>query len=359
MTQTTHSEFNRQTEALEVAKAFSEGIRGKTILVTGANTDGLGYATCEAFASQAPAHIIVASRTPAKIQACIDKLKAEYPNVDYRPLVVDLSSQKSVRKAAAEVLSWEDVPTIDIVMNSAGVMAIPERTLSEDGIEMHFATNHIGHFLLTCLLMPKLIKASEKNPKGATRIINVSSGSPQSANMRWSDMNFEKKNKDLPEDEQPNYELLERWGYKDLPEQKYVGLEGYNISKISNVLFGIEVNRRLYDKYGIFSIAVHPGVIFTELGRNFPPEVMSAMEKMLRSGQYPIKTLGQGAATGLVAALDPKLGPGGPKNGLENSGVLMQNCQITDDIRPASASNGAAARLWKLSEELVHEKFDW
>jgi NAD(P)-dependent dehydrogenase (short-subunit alcohol dehydrogenase family) len=98
--------------------------------------------------------------------------------VDYRTLKLDLSSQKAIREAASEVLSWIDIPTINILVNNAAVMNLPECTLTEDSLEMQFATNHIGHFLFTCLIMSKLIKAAEESSKGATRIINVSSLSP-------------------------------------------------------------------------------------------------------------------------------------------------------------------------------------
>jgi NAD(P)-dependent dehydrogenase (short-subunit alcohol dehydrogenase family) len=280
--------------------------------------------------------------------------------VDYRPLHVDLSSQKSVRAAAAELLSWADVPTLDIIINSAGVMGIPERTLSEDGIELHFATNHVGHWLLTCSLMPKLIAAASANPtKGATRVVNVSSGSPQGAGMRWSDINFDRPSKELPEAEQPNYAFVEAWSYTDVRDKAYVGLEGYNQSKVANVLFGIGANRRLYDKYGILTLAVHPGVIPTELTREFPPEVLKAVTAMAESGFYTYKTLGAGASTSLVAALDPKLGPGEVRDGKENYGAYLDDCQISDKARPGAVSSAEAEKLWKLSEELVKEKFEW
>ncbi|KAJ8122319.1 hypothetical protein ONZ43_g1460 [Nemania bipapillata] len=359
MPATTYPDFNDKTEALEVAKAFNYGIRGKTVLVTGGNPGGIGSSTCQAFASQSPAHLIIAGRTLSKIEKCIDLLKAEYPTVDYRPLIVDLSSQKSVKGAAANLLSWTDVPMINIIVNSAGVMGFTDRKLSEDGIEMHFATNHIGHWLLTCSLMPKLIKAAEANPKGATRVVNVSSASPKVASMRWSDINFEKLNKDLPEAEQPNYPFIERWGYKDVRNKSYVGLEGYNVSKIANVLFAVGANKRLYEKYGILTLALHPGVIPTELGRNFDPEILAAVEDMRNVGIYTYKTLGAGASTSLVAALDPKLGPGETKDGKENYGVYLDNCQISNEALPGSVSSAGGERLWQLSEELVGEKFEW
>ncbi|KAI0840506.1 putative short-chain dehydrogenase [Hypoxylon sp. FL0890] len=360
MTATTHPEFDHDSEALEVAKAFAERIWGKTILVTGANPKGIGFSTLQAFASQSPAHLILASRTPSKIQRTINTLKAQFPNVDYRPLTLDLSTQKTVRAAAAELLSWSDVPTVDIVVNNAAVMNLPERTINEDGLETQFATNHIGHFLFTCLIMPKLIKAAEGNPKGATRIINVTSLSPTMArDIRWSDITFAKKNKDLPENEQPNYAMLRMWGAVDPEEKSYLPLEGYNQSKVANVLFSIALNKRLYEKYGILSLACHPGIIETELSRDAPPSVIGAINRMKEQAIFRYKTLGAGAATSLVSALDPKLGLPEAKDGKENHGVYLIDCQISDKATHWATSSEGAERLWKFSEELVKEKFDW
>ncbi|KAI8963524.1 putative short-chain dehydrogenase [Daldinia sp. FL1419] len=359
MTTTTHPEFNDHTEALEVAKAFPERIRGKTILVTGVNVAGIGFTTVQAFASQSPAHIILASRTLSKIHECIDKLKAEFPNVDYRPLILDLSTQKTVRAAATELLSWSDIPTVDIVVNSAAISGIPERTINEDGIEIQFATNHVGHFLFTCLIMPKLLKAAEGNPKGATRIINVSSLSPVSARPRWSDVNFEKKSKELPEDEQPPYEMHRRWGLVEVEDKSYIPLEAYNQGKVANVLFSIALNKRLYEKYGILSISLHPGVISTELSRDATQSTRDLIDSWKKGGQIYFKTLGGGSATSLVAALDPKLGLPETKGDKENYGVYLIDCQVSDRANSYSTSSEGAERLWKLSEDLVKEKFTW
>ncbi|KFY12712.1 hypothetical protein V492_03705, partial [Pseudogymnoascus sp. VKM F-4246] len=271
-THTTHPEYSAQTSALTVASAFSTSIKGKTILITGVNKNGIGFATAEALASQSPSHLILAGRTPAKLTESIDALRASYPDVDYRALEVDLSRQTSVRAAATEVLGWSDIPELNIVINSAGVMFVPERTLSEEGIEMHFATNHIGHFLLTCLLMPKLIAAAKANPRGATRVVNVSSLSPTVSKMRWSDINFDVPNKNLPEVEQPNYDVLRMWATESPEEKSYVPVDAYSQSKVANVLFGIGLTARVFEKHGILSLGLHPGIIQTELGRTVASE---------------------------------------------------------------------------------------
>lgn len=250
---------------------------------------------------------------------------------------------------------------IDILINSAGVMGVQERTLTEDGIEMHFATNHIGHWLFTCLIMPKIIEASRHSPRGATRIVNVSSRSPQVSNIRWSDINFDKKNNDLPEEEQPSENIMKAWGYTDIGETSYIPLDGYNRSKVANVLFGIGANKRLYEKYGILSLAVHPGVISTELGRNFPPETLQAIKNMFKNGVWSYKSLGAGAATTLVAALDPKLGVGAgeTKDGSENWGAYLADCQISGGAAPLAVSSAEAEKLWSVSEKLVGQSFAW
>jgi NAD(P)-dependent dehydrogenase (short-subunit alcohol dehydrogenase family) len=301
----------------------------------------------------------MAGRNLSRIQESIDALKAHFPNVDYRPLQINLSSQESVRTAAAELLSWSNVPIVDILVNSAGIMNLPERTLSEDGIEMTFATNHIGHFLFTCLIMPKLIKAAEANPKGATRIVNVSALNATVSSMRWSDINFEKRNRDLPATERPNYEVQKMWGSTDVENKSYTPIEAYNQSKVANVLFGIAANKRLYDKHGILSLALHPGIIETELARNFAPETSAALEAMKEKGIVSFRTLGAGASTSLVAALDPRLGGGETKDGKENYGAFLVDCQISDKAHPLAVLSDEAEKLWKLSEELVKEKFTW
>ncbi|KAI0881980.1 putative short-chain dehydrogenase [Annulohypoxylon maeteangense] len=358
MTATTHN-FDQSTDALEVAKAFAERVHGKTIIVTGVNLKGIGFTTAQAFASQSPAHLILAGRNPAKIEEAISALKSEFPDVDYRSIKLDLSTQRTVRAAAAELLSWSDVPTVDIVVNSAAVMNLPERIINEDGLEMQFATNYIGHFLFSCLIMPKLIKAAQNNPKGATRIVNVVSLSPTMAQMRWSDLNQLKINKDLPEAEQPNYTTHRAWGETNPEEKSYLPLEGYNQSKVALLLFSIALSKRLYEKYGILSVAPHPGIIDTELSRDAPEYVMEAIKGMMEKRVFTAKTLGQGSATSLVSALDPKLGLPEEKDGKENYGAFLLDCQISNLPLPSTLSSEGAERLWTMSEELVKEKFSW
>lgn len=356
MTATTHLSYDEKTEALEVAKAFSTAIKGKTVLVTGVNLQGVGFTTAQAFASQSPAHLIIAGRSAPKLQDCIDRLKKQYPHVDYRILILELSSQKAVRKAAGEVLLWGDIPTIDILVNNAGIMKMGalERELNEDGLEMHFATNHVGHFLFTNLIMPKLLKAAEMNVKGSTRIVNVSSGAAESGGIRWSDLNLDRKSKELPMEEQPLYSICERWGVLDAPNMSYVPLIAYVQSKAANVLFGISLTERLYNSHGILSLSVHPGVVATELGRYNSQQQIDSIHRRAKAGRFHFKTQGAGASTSLVAATDPKLGPS-KANG---HGAYIKNCQIAD-AHPRAQSRSEAQKLWELSEGLVNQTFSY
>lgn len=285
--------------------------------------------------------------------------------MDYRPLQLDLSNLDSVRAAAATLNSWTDVPAVDILINTAGVMGIQQRTLTKEGVELHLATNHLGHWLFTCLVAPKLIRAAETttspNNKGAARIVNVSSRSPRVSTMRWSDMAFDVKNRDLPAAEQPDYQFLAAWGFPDAADAAYVPVDAYGRSKVANILFGIGANARLFEKHGVLSVGVHPGVISTELGRNFPRETLDRIEAMVQRGVFKYKTLGAGAATSLVAALDPRLaeGVGEAKDGSENWGAYMEDCQPCGEARPLAVSSSEAERLWEFSERVTGERFSW
>ena len=209
MTTTTHADYDATTPAADVAAAFPKNIEGRTILITGVNRNGIGFSTAEAFASQSPRCLILAGRTPSKIEECAKHLSATYPNIEVKTLELDLSSQASVRSSASTLLSWQDVPRIDLLINNAGIMNLPTLQHTPEGIEMQFGTNHIGHFLFTNLIISKIIAAAKANPtKGATRIINVSSRGVGYGPVRWSDLTFEKPNETLPESEQPNCKPL-------------------------------------------------------------------------------------------------------------------------------------------------------
>lgn len=257
------------------------------VLITGVSPNGLGEAMVLALASQAPSSLILTARTPEKADSVAQKVKAAHPAVNTQILKLDLSSQKSVREAAADLL--KTTKKVDVLINNAGVMALPERTLSEDGIEMHFATNFLGHFLFTNLILSTLADNG--------RIINITSGGYTVTPIRFSDVNFDGTNS-LPTSEQPNYEVAAQLGLTDLDRTLgYVPFLAYLHSNTANMLFTTSLAEKL-KKSGVQSFSAAPGVVVTELQRHvggFRNPVM----------QY--KNASQGAARFLVATLDPGL----------------------------------------------------
>ncbi|EEH46620.2 uncharacterized protein PADG_02718 [Paracoccidioides brasiliensis Pb18] len=364
---TSHSKFGAQTTATEVTKAFSDQIKGLTVLITGANPNGIGGSTAMTIAQHAPACIIITGRTQEKLDAMVKDLNTSFPEVQVVPAIVDLSSQRSVREAAAEIS--KAVEAIDVVINNAGVMAIPEREISEDGFEMHLATNHIGNFLLTNLLMDKIRLAAIKRP-GVTRIVNVSSVGFDLSAFRFQDYNFD--GHPVGEDEVGLPGPLVAYSLPTERVDHYMSLIAYGQSKTANVLFITYLAKHLAG-YGISSFVIHPGAIQTELGRHLTPTTLAEIASAIPGW----KTRDQGAATSVVAAFDPALkGTHSWIHGLidslplkfeeeerfvirraiDHSGAYLIDCQISS--APAYATDPEKAeKLWKLTESFVGQEF--
>ncbi|PLB51990.1 NAD(P)-binding protein [Aspergillus steynii IBT 23096] len=352
--------FGPLTSAVEITAAFPDAVNGKNIIVTGVSPNSLGLATATAFASQSPASLIVTGRSVEKVQASIESLKASHPNVKYHALIMDLASQTSVRAAATKISDDGTIPTIDILVNNAGVMAIPTLTLSEDSIETTFATNHIGHFLFTNLILPKMIKASQTSSH-PTRIVNVSSYGHQFSPVRFSDINFRKLPTELPEDERPDLQKTEFFTGSSHSEDTYYGFFSYAQSKTANVLFSVSLSQKLQAKYGISSFAVHPGAVDTNISRHATPsEIEQALKRASELGfDSAPKTPDQGANSSVLAAVDHGLPPVDISD-VEAKGVYLADCKVDDEKVAAFAKSAVfAERLWALSEELVQQKFDF
>lgn len=346
---TSNSEYNAHTTGYTVASAYADHVKDKIILITGANPGGIGQSTAVSLAQESPRLIIVAGRSSAKLAETEKDIKKTNPKVAVKQLILDLSSQESCRKAAQDILDAADVPQIDILINNAGVMDIAERTLSVDGIEMQFATNHVGHFLFTNLILPKILAAAETSPPGSTRIINLSSRAVMYGPVRFSDWNFTKREADIPEVEHMSKETRALWSrHEDVP---YLPQASYGQSKTANVLFSKELNKRLLGKRGILSIAVHPGGIKTNLDRHIDPEefwAVVAKFKEFAGPKFFMKDLHQGCSTTLVAALDPNI---------TQDDLFMADCQFADWAPVSSTSEDLSAHLWTLSEGLVRQQF--
>ena len=251
----THPEFNEQTTATEAVRGFRGTIRERTVLIVGVGPDSLGEALALAIATQDPALLILASRTRTKLEQVAEKIAPKNPTVKVQLVLVDLSSQTSVRQAANQIGQLTE--KIDVLVNNAATNPGTHQ-LTQDGIEMQFGTNHIGPFLLTNLLSPKLRNAAKASHRGSTRVVNVSSAGHRLSPIRFHDYNFE--GKEIPAEEKPPIRLPDA---AQTPEGSYNAFISYGQSKTANVLFSLYLSRCLSD-IGIRSFAVHPGCMTTK-----------------------------------------------------------------------------------------------
>ncbi|KAL2432263.1 hypothetical protein ABEF95_005126 [Exophiala dermatitidis] len=345
---TSNPQYGQETTATEVAKRFAHEIRGKTVVIVGVSPQSLGESMALALASQSPALLVLASRTRSKIEEVARKVTAANPSVRLEIVEIDLSSLESVRQAASTINGLVD--HIDILINNAAVV-MQAHAFTKDGLELQFGTNHIGPFLLTNMLLPKILQAaqrsSDRNQESRpTRIINVTSQGHVISPIRFSDPNFLKRPEDIPEAERPV--SLSPGGYRAFdpaPGETYVPFAAYGQSKTANILTALYLNRHLASR-GVRAIATHPGSIWTDLSRNLDATYTDFISK---TGGF-WKDLDQGSATMLVAALDPRLGSDKSKDV-----VYLSDCQVAEPAAHASDWN-AAERLWRLSEGIVGQK---
>jgi NAD(P)-dependent dehydrogenase (short-subunit alcohol dehydrogenase family) len=262
---------------------------------------------------------VLAGRNPQRLADAAASIRERVPGAVLELGPLDLTSLASVRGFAAWYAATHD--RLHLLINNAGVMYTPfEHTA--DGFELQFGTNHIGHFLLTCLLVPQLLA----DPP--SRVVNLSSGGHMGSDIVWDDVNFERR--------------------------EYNKFASYGQSKTANILFSVELDRRLGDR-GVHAYAVHPGLIHTELGRYMTKDDMDELIAMAKqrssSGLPPAKSLAQGAATTVYAATAAELDAQG--------GAYLSDCEVTDEHAPWARDPDAAARLWTLTEDLIGEQFDW
>ena len=293
---------------------------GRTAIVTGANS-GLGFRTAEALAG-AGASVVLACRDASRGGAALDRLKAAVPEaadrLSLRPL--DLADLDSVREFAELTTD-----PIDLLINNAGIMALPSRRTTAQGFEAQVGTNHLGHFALTGLLLPKLLE------RPASRVVTLSSSFHKMARLSHLD--------DLQS------------------ERKYSGWTTYGLSKLANVLFFTELDRRLRATGATtISVGAHPGYASTNLQISGPQTGGASPSARVMALVNPY--LGQsdtmGALPTLRAATAPDVEGGefyGPSRFAEMRGYPKR-------VKYSSAGgNGAAARkLWDESERLTGVK---
>ena len=295
------SRYGPKPTADEVVQDLAPHIRGKTILTTGVSPGGLGATFVEAVAHAAPKLLILAARSTDKAEATARQIAAVAPDVTTRVLRLDLASLKQVRAAAAEVLAYAE--SIDVLVNNAGVMAGPYRR-SDDGVEMQLAANHLGPFLFTNLVMPKLRAAG-----AGARVVMVSSDGYRLGHVRYYDWNFHVRG---PTD--PGTEVRSAGQCADRPMhdgESYNQWVAYGQSKTANLLFARALAARLA-RHGLLAYSLHPGVAKTNLSGGLGLADFEGLTALDRQLGMPIAWDGfdyvsqsQCAATHVVAAFSP------------------------------------------------------
>jgi NAD(P)-dependent dehydrogenase (short-subunit alcohol dehydrogenase family) len=290
---------------------------GRTFIVTGANS-GLGLAASGQLARRG-AHVIMAVRNEAKGRQAIADLADAQPGASLELRHLDLADLDSVR-AFADRIHADGVP-VDVLVNNAGVM-MPPRALSPQGHEIQFAGNHLGHFALTGLLLDILQTGNDP------RVVTVSSGLHRQGHIHFDDLTG---------------------------ARKYSPTAFYAQSKFANVLFGLELARRLRAAgSSMRSLLAHPGFAATNLQTSGPTGLLNLLGRL--GNRLLAQDVEMGALPQLYAATDPDAESGqfiGPDGPFENKGYPTT-------VRPvASAEDPATARrLWKLSEELTGVRYD-
>ena len=280
---------------------------GKTAIVTGANS-GIGYETAVALA-QKEATVILACRTLAKAEETKSKILQISPSAKLEPMEMDLAILASVKRFAQKFR--EQFDQLDLLINNAGIM-MPPYQVTEDGFENQLATNYIGHFALTGLLLPLLTQTP------ASRVVSLSSLAHRWADIQFDDLHFEK-------------------GYN---KQK-----AYGQSKRACLMFAYELQRRLTEAgHDTISLAAHPGVSKTNLDRYFPAIIRPLGTLFLQNQR-------KGALPTLFAATAKEL-KGGEYIGPDGFKEMRGHPKIVDSDEGSKDKN-LAERLWKVSEEMT------
>jgi len=290
-------------------------LNGKTALITGANS-GIGYQAAVELARHG-AHVVLACRNAAKGAGALARLLAEVPGGSAEVVSLDVSSIADVKRFAAEFLAGHR--SLDLLINNAGVMALPKRELTAEGFERQFATNHLGHFALDGLLMPALLAAP------APRVVTVASIAHRTGKIEFDNLQG---------------------------ERKYGPREAYNRTKLANILFARELERRARAAGSkLVSIPVHPGVSRTNIIENgmaptgLKAVVIGAVANLVMQSDQA------GALPTLYAATSPEA-KGGEYIGPD--GFLgVKGSPTVEKPKPQALDEAVGARLWAVSEQLT------
>lgn len=299
---------------------------GRIALITGGSS-GIGYQTALELARKG-ARVIIASDDIDKGIAAIKTIADEVPDADIGFEALDLSDLESVRLFAFRMKSM--ISSLDLLILNAGLASIPKRMESEDGLEMTFATNYLGHFTLTGLLFPLLLQVPD------SRVITVSSIDHRFAQIHFEDLQFRKK---------------------------YDATAAYAQSKLALLLFGLELHRRCREK-GLFlkSIPVHPGAVRTHIFDRGPERAGSYYNPEALLKRLSLKTIGQSAQRGAIPVLfaaSAKEARSGEYYGPDGFQELWGDHPSAAKLAVQATNLTAARRLWEISEKLSGINFDF
>lgn len=294
---------------------------GRAAVVTGANS-GLGEVTARELA-RAGASVVLACRDLDKGRSAAELMREHVPDAKVEVAALDLADRSSIRRFAKEIADRHD--RLDLLINNAGVMALPRR-ITADGFEMQFGTNHLGHFTLTGLLLPLLRSTTD------SRVVTVSSGLHKIGSINFADLNSEKS---------------------------YGKWRAYGQSKLANLLFTFELQRRL-DAAGAaapLSMAAHPGYAATNLQTSKSRELGKGLRSVVMefANEVFAQDVEHGALPSLYAATEPGL-PGGTYAGPDR---MFEQRGNPKPVRPnrAARDEETARRLWEESERLTGTEY--
>ncbi|KAJ7038683.1 hypothetical protein C8F04DRAFT_1088311 [Mycena alexandri] len=320
----TEPTFSFATTAEDVATTFRDEIKGKNVLVTGTSLNGIGFETARVIAKYANL-VIITGYNSERLKLSEEAIKKEIPEANIYPLVLDLSSFASVRKAAAEINTQPE--PLHVLINNAASLWVDFK-LTEDGLETQLATDHFGPFLFTKLLAPKLLASG--TPTYTPRVVNVSSVAQAHGAVDFDTLAT------------PN-------------QAKYSKRGAYLQAKSANVLTAIELSKRSKGKINAYSL--HPGMIFTNAFQNEEAiaiwqsrGALGPDKKPNPASAHPWKTIPQGAATTVAAAFDPRLS--------SQAGAYLDDSTVANHlIAPYNSDPVNAEKLWNITEKIIGETF--
>ena len=298
---------------------------GRTAIVTGGNS-GIGYFAALELARKG-ASVVLACRSVAKGQEAASRIKSSIPGANISVEALDLAAQSSIHDFAAQ---WTgNSRPLDLLLNNAGVMALPKRKETADGFEMQFGTNVLGHFALTGLLLPALT-ATSKTAALAPRIVTLASIAHLGGRIDFDNLQSEKK-------------------YSPMP--------AYQQSKLGDLMFALEMDRRLQACGSrIESIAAHPGVASTALFLRDAPPWQRPLRRVIGLGMdLLLNTAERGSLPTLYAATSPEAKPGGyyGPQGFKEMRGWPGEARISDRAQ----NRTTAAALWEKCEQLTGVRF--